>query len=82
MVQTSARNIQKYTKFAEFEVLYFPHFTTFRDQTLQFYQLLSSCGDGFRSSRPDQNFVHSWNHPVVVVCFHRVCVFYIAELIK
>ena len=26
--------IQKYTKFAR---LYFPHFTTFRNQTLQFY---------------------------------------------
>ena len=29
--------IQKYTKFAKFAGLYFPHFTTFRDQTLQFY---------------------------------------------
>ena len=29
--------IQKYTKFANFAGLYFPHFTTFRDQTLQFY---------------------------------------------
>ena len=29
--------IQKYTKFANFAWLYFPHFTTFRDQTLQFY---------------------------------------------
>ena len=28
--------IQKYTKFAKFAGLYFPHFTTFRDQTLQF----------------------------------------------
>jgi hypothetical protein len=33
--QTSA--IQKYTKFGKFEVLYSPHFTTFRDQTLEFY---------------------------------------------
>ena len=58
---------EKYTKFAKFEVLYFPHFTTFRDQTLQFYQLkdaLSSCCDGFRSSCPDQNFIYSWNHPL------------------
>ena len=29
--------IQKYTKFANFAGLYFSHFTTFRDQTLQFY---------------------------------------------
>ena len=29
--------IQKYTKFAKFARLYFPHFTTFRNQTLQFY---------------------------------------------
>ena len=29
--------IQKYTKFAIFTGLHFPHFTTFRNQTLQFY---------------------------------------------
>jgi hypothetical protein len=29
--------ISKYTKFAKFARLYFPHFTTFRNQTLQFY---------------------------------------------
>ena len=29
--------IQKYTKFANFARPYFPHFTTFRNQTLQFY---------------------------------------------
>ena len=30
--------IQKHTKFAKFAGLYSPHYTTFRDQTLQFYQ--------------------------------------------
>ena len=29
--------MQIYTKFANFTGLYFPHFTTFRNQTLQFY---------------------------------------------
>ncbi len=29
--------IQKYTKFVKFAGLSRPHFTTFRDQTLQFY---------------------------------------------
>ena len=24
---------------------------------------LPACGDGFRSSCPDQNFLYSWNHP-------------------
>ena len=41
------------TKFASFPMLYFPHFTTFRDQTLQFYSFLyalSSCGDLFTSA--------------------------------
>jgi hypothetical protein len=33
--------------------LYFPHFTTIRNQTLQFFS--------FRSCL-DQNFVYSWNH--------------------
>ena len=28
---------RKYTKFVKFAELYLPHFTTFRDQTLQFY---------------------------------------------
>jgi hypothetical protein len=37
MVAISARNIQKYTKFANFARLYFTHFTTFHNQTLQFY---------------------------------------------
>jgi hypothetical protein len=36
MVAISARK-QKYTKFANFARLYFPHFTTFRNQTLQIY---------------------------------------------
>jgi hypothetical protein len=42
-------------------------FTTFRNQTLQFYSFwdaLSSCGVGFRSSCLDQNLVYSWNHPL------------------
>ena len=37
VVQTSARN-PNYTKFAKFEVPYLPHFTTFCDQILPFYQ--------------------------------------------
>jgi hypothetical protein len=52
MVTISARNIQKYIKFANFARLYFPHFTTFRNHTLQFYSskyALSSCGDLFAS---------------------------------
>ncbi len=33
-----ARNIPEYTKkFVKFAELYFPHFATFRDQTLQLY---------------------------------------------
>jgi hypothetical protein len=36
MIAISARNIQKHTKFANFARLYFPHFTTLRNQTLQF----------------------------------------------
>ena len=35
--QISARIIQEHTKFAKFAGLYFPHFTTFRDQSLQFH---------------------------------------------
>jgi hypothetical protein len=54
--------MQIYTKFANFTGLYFPHFTTIRNQTLQ--DALSSYGNGFRSSCClDQNFVYSWNHP-------------------
>ena len=37
MVAISAYAIQKNTKFANFARLYFPHFTTFRNQTLQSY---------------------------------------------
>ena len=37
VVILSAGIIQKYTKVANFARLYFPHFTTFRDLTLQFY---------------------------------------------
>jgi hypothetical protein len=52
--------MQIYTKFANFTGLYFHHFTTIRDQTVQFYSFydaLSSYGNGFRSSCLDQNFV-------------------------
>ena len=31
------RVIQKYTKFGNFTGLYFSHFTTFRNETLEFY---------------------------------------------
>ena len=66
--------IQINTKFANFAGLYFPHFTTFRGQTLQlqitnFNISLSSCGDGFFSSCLDQNLVYSWNRPL---CFLTV----------
>ena len=50
MVIFPARIIQIYTKSANFTVLYFPHFTTIRNQTLQFYSFydaLSSYGNGF-----------------------------------
>jgi hypothetical protein len=59
--------MQIYTKFANFTGLYFPHFTTIRNQTLQFYSFedaLSSYGNGFHSSCLDQNFVYSWNDPL------------------
>ena len=64
----SARNAN-ITKFANFTGLYFPHFTI-RNQTLQFYSFydaLSSYGNGFRSSCPDQNMsidgiIHYSNH--------------------
>ena len=62
------RVIQIYTKFANFTGLYFPHFTTIRNQILQFYSfyyVLSSYGNVFRSSCLDRNFVYSsWNHPL------------------
>jgi hypothetical protein len=45
--------MQIYTKFSNFTGLYFPHFKTIRNPTLQF----------FRSSCPDKKFVYSWNHP-------------------
>ena len=66
MVIFTARNIiQIYTKFANFTGLYLVlHFTTFSNQSLQFYSFydaFSSCGVGFRSSCLDQNLVYSWN---------------------
>jgi hypothetical protein len=60
--------MQIYTRFANFTGLYFPHFTTIRNQTLQFYSFLRysfqlwQYGIGFRSSCLDQNFVYSSNH--------------------
>jgi hypothetical protein len=42
-----ARAVQTYTKFANFARLYFPSFTTFSSQILQFYyfhHVLFSCG--------------------------------------
>jgi hypothetical protein len=59
----TARN----TKFANFTGAYFLHFTTFSNQSLQFYSFqdaLSSCGVGFRSSCLDQNLVYRRNHPL------------------
>jgi hypothetical protein len=44
------RVMQIHTKFANFTGLYFPHFTTIRNQTLPFYSFydaLSSYGNGF-----------------------------------
>jgi hypothetical protein len=58
--------MQIYTKFANFTVLYFPHFTTIHNQTLQFYSLVKML---FPAIFPaiscclDQNFVYSWNQP-------------------
>ena len=69
--------MQIYTKFSNFTGLYFPHFTTIRNQTLQFYSFydaLSSYSNGLRSSCPDQNFLYSWNHPLrnVFIYFIRI----------
>jgi hypothetical protein len=70
MVAISAR-IQKYTKFANFAGLYFPHFTTFRNQTLRNFThfstfslrnfTLSSCGDLFASPCLVLKLVYSEN---------------------
>jgi hypothetical protein len=51
VVAISARNTKVY-KICELCKPYFPHFTTFSDQTLQIYSFqyaLSSCGDLFAS---------------------------------
>jgi hypothetical protein len=65
------RLMQIYTKFANFTGLYFTHFTTIRNQTLQFFSFedaLSSYGNEFRSSCLDQNFIYSWSHPFSLYC--------------
>jgi hypothetical protein len=54
------------TKLANFTGLYFPHFTTIRNQTLQLYSFwdaLSSYG-AIMVPCLDQDFVYSWNHPL------------------
>jgi hypothetical protein len=41
--------------------IYYPHFTTFRNKTLEYYKLcdaLSSCGEIFVQACLDQNFTH------------------------
>ena len=64
--------MQKYTKFANFTWLYFPHFTIFCDQTLQFFccgvpalvaklNKYINSGDGIRSSCLGENLVYGWN---------------------
>ena len=56
------RVIQKCTKFANFAGLYFPHFKTFCDQTLQFYHFLDAlqyCGDEFSHFNFFQKSVHN-----------------------
>jgi hypothetical protein len=63
-----ARNTNIYKICELITGLYFPHFTTIRNQILQFYSfyyVLSSYGNVFRSSCLDRNFVYSsWNHPL------------------
>jgi hypothetical protein len=55
--------MQMYTKFANFTGLYFPHFTTIRNQTLQFYSLQfyleSSIGAYW-----NHHIGAYWNHPL------------------
>ena len=59
--------IQKYTKLANFARLYFPHFSTFRDQILHIYYFwydLFSCGDEFCFSCFNKNLAKHWNCPL------------------
>ena len=66
MVDFCVRNTFVY-KFANFARLYFPQFTTFRDQTWQcnyFQHAHSSCGKIFCSSCLDQNLVYNANCPL------------------
>ena len=61
--------IQKYTKLANFARLYFPYFSTFRDQILHFYYFsyaLFSCSDGFCFSFFNKNLAKHWNCPLVI----------------
>ena len=60
--------IQKYTKLANFARLYFPHFSTFRDQILHIYYFwyaLFSCCDGFCFSCFNKNLAKHWNCPLI-----------------
>jgi hypothetical protein len=51
--------IQNDRKTANFARLYYPHFTTFRNETSEYYQFcgaLSSCDEIFVQTCLDQNF--------------------------
>jgi hypothetical protein len=55
-----------YTIFSNFIKLCFPHFTSFSNQSLQYYSFqdaLSSCCVGYPFFLLDQNLFYSWNHP-------------------
>jgi hypothetical protein len=55
MVTISARNIQTYTKYANLARLYFPYFTTFRNQILLI--LISSLREFTKKIFLDQKLV-------------------------
>jgi hypothetical protein len=55
MVTISARNIQTYTKYANLARLYFPYFTTFRNQILLI--LISSLREFTKKFFLDQKLV-------------------------
>jgi hypothetical protein len=47
--------------------IYYPHFTTFRNETSEYYQFcdaLSSCGEIFVQAYLDQNFTHKGKGPL------------------